>query len=107
MDTIVSPNPLRDLFDAAVRHSCIRLSCRTCGHTRIFDPHGLWWLFQQRGWTSSLQDVPKRFWCSQCALTSRRKTKYPRLELVSDDPTGTPLPMPPMDVWKKTLRRRR
>ena len=49
-------NPIRDLFDAAVRHETIKVSCQ-CGNVGIFDPHALWYLFERRGWNDRLADA--------------------------------------------------
>ena len=99
--------PLRDLFDAAVRHRSIRLSCRRCGHARVFDGHALWWHFHRREWPDRFGDVRRRSVCSSCLERLGRKVRNPRLELVDEEPTGDPLPMPTEADWKRELRRRR
>lgn len=100
-------NPLRDLFDAAVRQYATKLACKTCGHTHVFDPHAIWWMFQRAGWSDFLRDVPFRFWCAKCAINRRQKIKYPALELVHEEATGEQPRMPSSEVWKRELRRRR
>ena len=67
-------NPIRDLFDAAVRHNTIKVSCR-CGNVGIFDPHALWWLFERRGWNDRLGDVQRRMRCLQCYVAKRKRTR--------------------------------
>lgn len=97
-------NPIRDLFDAAVRHSTIMVSCR-CGNVGIFDPHALWWLFERRGWNDRLGDVQRRMRCLQCYVAKRKRTPA-TMELTSENPTRQ-LPMPDISEWKRQLRRRR
>jgi hypothetical protein len=99
--------PLRDLFDAAVRHRSIRLSCRKCRHVRVFDAHGLWWLFHRRGWPDRFRDVRRRCVCSLCLARTGAKVRDPALALVEAAPTGAPLPMPAQAEWKRALSRRR
>ena len=41
-------HPLRDLFDAAVRHKSVKLTCTRCGHAKIFSALALWWLFERK-----------------------------------------------------------
>lgn len=97
-------NPIRDLFDAAVRHNTIQVSCR-CGNVGIFDPHALWYLFERRGWNDRLPDVACRMRCLQCYYAKRKRTPA-TLELTRVDPTRQ-LPMPDIIEWKRQLRRRR
>ncbi len=100
-DSLPTAYPLRDLFDAATHAYSVRLTCAACGHRRVFDPHGLWYLFDRRGWTDWLKDVRARCVCSQCGA------RQPRLELVREPETGEKLPMPSEHRWKQELRRRR
>lgn len=99
--------PLRDLFDAAVRHRSIRLSCRACGHVRVYDGHALWWFFHRRQWPDRFRDVQRRGVCTACLERLGLKVRNPRLELVEEEPTGDALPMPTAADWKRELRRRR
>jgi len=66
-------NPIRDLFDAAVRHNTIKVSCQ-CGNVGIFDPHALWYLFERRGWRDHLPEVRKRMRCLQCFNAKRPRS---------------------------------
>ena len=97
-------NPIRDLFDAAVRHNTIKVSCR-CGNVGIFDPHALWWLFERRGWNDRLGDVQRRMRCLQCYAAKRKRTPA-AIELSNENHTRQ-LPMPDVSEWKRQLRRRR
>lgn len=97
-------NPITTIFDAAVRHRTIKVSCQ-CGNVGIFDPHALWYLFQRRNWSERLPDVRKRMRCLQCYYTKRKRT-LATLE-VSDENHTRQLPMPQISEWKRELRRRR
>lgn len=97
-------NPITTIFDAAVRHQTIKVSCQ-CGNVGIFDPHALWYLFQRRNWSERLPDVRKRMRCLQCYYAKRKRT-LPTLE-ISDDNHTRQLPMPQIGEWKRELRRRR
>ena len=96
--------PIRDLFDAAVRHRTIKVSC-ACGNVGIFDPHALWWLFERKGWNDRLTAVSQRMRCLQCYAAKRKRT-LAALELTSAAHTRQ-LPMPDIIEWKRQLRRRR
>jgi hypothetical protein len=98
-------NPIRDVFDAAVRGYTIKLTCLSCQHVRIFDPHSLWWYFHSRGWNDRFPHVRRRAVCTTCLPRDRRKVRQPRLELVREEPTGERLPLPPEHEWKAMLRR--
>jgi hypothetical protein len=99
--------PLEDLFDAAVRHSAIRLTCRRCGRVAVFSSHALWWRFRRRGWADRLDDVRKRCLCLMCLHRDGEEVRNPELELVDEAPTDTSLPKPTELDWKRELRRRR
>jgi len=100
-------NPIRDLFDAAVRQRNIRLTCRRCGHSAVLSAHALWWLCEREGWRMELGHVARRCVCSQCLTKSRRPVRSPALEAVHAPPTDQSLPLPPESEWKRQLRRRR
>ncbi len=100
-------NPIRDLFDAAVRQRNIRLTCRQCRHEAVLDAHALWWLFERKGWRMALAEVARRCICSRCRATSGRLTRRPMLEAVHEEATDQSLPMPTESEWKRQLRRRR
>jgi hypothetical protein len=99
--------PVRHVVECALHRRNIKLTCKRCRYFRIFQPHGLWWLFERRRWDDALQVVPSRFWCSRCAMVAPKKIKNPALELTRDAPTGEPLPMPEERAWKKIVSRYR
>lgn len=107
MPDLPTAYPLRDLFDAAVRHSGIKLTCRQCGRAAILSSHALWWLFHRKGWSDRFDDVKKRCLCVMCLHRTGAKVRDPELELVDEGPTDTSLPMPNELNWKRELRRRR
>lgn len=37
------------MLEAALGHFLVKPVC-ACGHSSMFDPHGLWWHFRQRHW---------------------------------------------------------
>lgn len=94
------------ITDAAALHCAIRPVCR-CGHALTFDPHGLWWLFQQRRWDDRLAAARTRFWCISCRIGRKQKVHPIRIETVSDRSPGVVLPMPPEHEWKRQVRRLR
>lgn len=99
--------PLRDLFDAAVRHRAVRLTCPRCGHQAIYSSPALWWLFERRGWRDRFHEVERRFYCRPCRARDGSAVQRPRLDLVDGPPTETALPLPSAIDWKRELRRRR
>ena len=107
MRDLPSAYPLRTLFDAAVRGYSIRLTCWRCGHVRVLHAHALWWKFHQRGWPERLPDLRSRCLCVPCYKERFQIIRNPRLELVHEEISGEPLPLPPAHEWKKELGRRR
>ncbi len=102
-----SAYPLRDLFDAAVRHRGIKLTCRRCGHEKIFNAHALWWHFHKKGWKDRFHEVERRCVCTVCWYRGGHRVRHPDLELVEEVPCDARLPMPPELEWKRECRRRR
>ena len=106
MSDLPTAFPIRDLFDAAVRHRTVRLACRRCGHAVSFASPALWWLLERKGWQDRFGQVENRFFCRPCRDRSG-ETIRPALGLVTDPPTDTHLSMPSELDWKRELRRRR
>ena len=102
-----SAYPLRNLWDAAVRKYSIKLTCRACGHIRILHGIGLWWLFERKGWSGGFREVQRRAVCVPCRSQRKRIVRSPSLELVHEEITGEPLPLPSQQEWKKALARHR
>jgi hypothetical protein len=100
-----SVHPLRTLFDAAARRYCVKLTCLRCKHVRVLHGHGLWWMFEKRGWNDRFDDLRRRAICERCFKANGRKVRWPKLELVHEKLTGEPLPLPSEQEWKRALRR--
>jgi hypothetical protein len=91
------------ITDAAALRLVVRPVCR-CGHSMTFDPHGLWWHFQRRGWDDRLPEVRRRFWCIVCMAKLRQKVRPVRIETVSERSAAVVLPMPSEREWKQQSR---
>lgn len=107
MPDLPTAYPLRDLWDAAVRHKTIRLTCPRCRHVATLSASSLWYLFHRKGWRDWFADVRRRCVCLNCLQGRGLKIRNARLELVDDPPTGQLLPEPPEPEWKREMRRRR
>lgn len=95
-----------NLLECAAFHKGVRPICK-CGHSKVFNPHGLWWHFERRGWNDRLPEVRKRFWCIICRSNHRRKVAPARIDLVQESDSDVCLPFPPDRVWRKQVRRMR
>ncbi|MDE1914763.1 MAG: hypothetical protein KGJ57_17310 [Sphingomonadales bacterium] len=91
------------LLDAAGLGYAIKPVCE-CGHSVAFDPMGLWWHFERRGWDDHLPKVRLRFWCVMCRSKLRRKVRPIRLEVVDISSNDFTLPRPDERTWKKYSR---
>lgn len=89
-------------FEAATFQTCVAATC-SCGHVVVFDPHALWWHCFQRGWDDRFSQLRRRFYCSRCYATDKRKVE-PEFGTTKAEPTFD-LPMPPEREWKRALRR--
>ena len=94
------------LTEAACWQSSIEAVCR-CGHSAIFDPHGLWWWFRQRSWDDSLTAAIGRFWCRRCVKNIGHRVRPIRLNLVPGSDADIQLPLPPQREWKRVVKRMR
>jgi hypothetical protein len=92
-----------NLLEAAALRQAVRPVCK-CGHATSFDPFGLWWHYERRGWDDQLRAVRKRFWCIKCRSLHKRKLEPARLDLVGRTGADFVLPLPPEDVWKRVSR---
>jgi ribosomal protein L37E len=100
-------HPLRDLWDAAVRHKSVKLTCTRCGHSASFPAAALWWHFHRRGWNDRFGPVRRRMVCSVCWYERANKVRRPVLDLVDEAPSELRLAMPSSQAWKRELGRRR
>lgn len=92
------------IFEAACFHRAVKPVCR-CGHSATFNPHGLWWLFQQRHWNDTFTSAGARFWCIVCAIATRKKVKAVRIEIVRPSEADIVLPWPDEREWKRAISR--
>lgn len=99
-------HPFKDLYDAAIRHSAVRVACNRCNHVIVFRTAALWRLFNRNGWNDRFEHVQKRLYCLPCWYRSGLKRR-PTLTFCDDPPTDTRLPMPETHEWKQEARRRR
>lgn len=90
-------------FDAASWQDGVKVTC-SCGHFVIYDPHALWWLCEQRGWSDRFGDLQKRLFCSVCRAVKRKKIRPVTIDLTRDKHT-VELPMPHAREWKKAMKR--
>jgi hypothetical protein len=99
-------HPFRDLYDAAIRHSAVRVVCDHCRHTAIFQTAALWRHFNRNGWNDRFEHVQRRLFCLLCWHRSRVKRR-PSMTFCDDPPTDTRFPMPEKHEWAHEARRRR
>jgi hypothetical protein len=99
--------PIRSITECALYHFNLKLTCRSCGHVRVFQGHCLWWLFHRRRWDDHLDKAGDRFWCRPCWSKRCSKVKGPKIERVKEEPTGEPLPWPQEREWKRVVARYR
>lgn len=94
------------IFEAAVWHYLVKVSCSRCPHFTLFEPPGLWWRFHKKDWNQNFSDAWARFWCSQCAIQGDLKVRPRRLEAVkwNDRLPTTKLPDPDIWAWKRATR---
>lgn len=93
-----------NIFEAAAWRKGIKPVCK-CGHSAIFNPHGLWWRFECKGWDQQLGEARKRFWCVRCGQRSGRRVRPVRLELVEQSVGDIELPFPSDHEWKRAISR--
>jgi len=93
------------IFEAAAWQYAIKVRCTACGHSAIFDPHALWWLFQRRGWDDRLTEASKRFYCSACLSKKQCRVHRAQIDLIRETVTVHGLAMPDEASWKRALNR--
>lgn len=93
------------LFEAAAWHKSVKLTCGRCRHSITFNAHGLWWLFERKGWESNLRHVALRLYCKQCREAFGRRVRAPRIELVRESSDDFYFPLPDEREWKRAVSR--
>lgn len=102
-----SPHAVTDLWDVGAHHYNLKFTCPRCGHWRILHAAALWWLFRKRDWNGHLSNVPRRIVCGVCRSACGETERNPKMEIVSAEESGEPLPLPPEREWKLEAKRRR
>jgi hypothetical protein len=90
-----------NIFEAAAWHKVIQVTC-AFGHAVTFDPHGLWWLFERKGWDMRFAEARRRFRCRRCGYARRAKLAPASIEPTDGSPEVV-LPMPPAREWRRAL----
>ena len=91
------------LFEAAAWHRTVKVTCR-CQHLGLFEPHGLWWRFERRGWSDDFRDARPRFYCRMCREQHGRKARPVAIE-TTNDAARIHLSLPDERVWKRAVNR--
>lgn len=94
------------IIECATLHRSVVPVCR-CGHSAGFEPHGLWWHFNKRGWSDALNLASERFWCRLCSSSGKGKQRPMRIDVREPDGNETQLPWPDQRAWKKAMARLR
>ena len=98
--------PLRTLLDCARFKINLRMTCRACGHARVMDAPGLWWLAERKGWDDAISAIAARCYCEVCWRD--RGTMVPGPEIVqTDEHADTLLEGPDAREWKRIVNRHR
>jgi hypothetical protein len=92
------------IFEAAAWFQAVQPVCR-CGHSAAFNPYGLWWRFERKGWDDHLGKARARFWCIPCSRQTGKRVRPVRLELVKPTDADIKLPMPDEREWKRAVSR--
>jgi uncharacterized membrane protein len=101
----MSRGEAQNLFHAAAWRKTVKVTCR-CGHSVVFEPAGLWWLCERKGWPQSFIELRRRLYCASCIEQRKRVVRPARIDAVQDAATVT-LPPPPDREWKRALDRYR
>lgn len=57
---------VRTLYDIAISGHHLKALCQCCGHKKIFDGNRLWWLYQRKGWDTSIKAIAAHLRGSEC-----------------------------------------
>lgn len=97
---------LRTLEQCALHKRTLRLTCPTCGRSRVMDAAALWWLFRRKGWDDALPGVANRLCCEPCR-DGRKAVVRPRWAVTRDEPEGPQPPHPDRHDWRRLVSRYR
>jgi hypothetical protein len=95
------------LMECALHRRSIRLSCRACPHVRVLDAVPLWYLFDRKGWSGFLREVPRRFYCARCWEDRQRRSPGPQLEITTEVALPPQFSYPDRRTWKRLVSRYR
>ena len=98
---------LDTLVHCALHRRTLKLSCLHCPHVRLLDAVPVWYLFDRKGWSGLMWDVPKRFFCSRCMTERLRKVRGPRVQVTDERPGKEQFPYPDERTWKRLISRYR
>ena len=91
------------LFEAAAWHRTVKVVCR-CRHIGLFQPHGLWWRFERRGWSGDFRDARQHFYCRPCREAHGQKVR-PIIIATTKEPPTIQLRLPDERVWRQAINR--
>ncbi len=91
------------IFEAACFHKSVRIVCG-CGNEKLFQAHGLWWLFDRKCWSDEFRHMQERFYCLKC-WHHRRSKQRPIVIEACERPATFMLPMPEEREWRRALSR--
>lgn len=94
------------ILEAATLRKAVIPTC-SCGNLARFEPHGLWWHFERRGWDDRLLAATGRFWCRKCRSRLRTTVRPIRLDIQPSGPGDFELPWPDEREWKRAVARLR
>lgn len=98
---------LDTLMHCALHRRTLRLSCRSCPHVRLRAAVLVWFLFERKGWSGLMWDVPKRFFCGRCMTERLRMVRSPRVQVTEERPGTEQFPYPDDRTWKRLISRYR
>jgi hypothetical protein len=91
-------------MEAAAWQKAVRPVCR-CGHSSTFNPHGLWWYFERKGWDSNFYCARERFACRECRKAGRPRQRPVRIETAAMTGGEYAFPLPDERIWKRAISR--
>ena len=97
---------LRTLMHCALSRTTLRLSCRRCRHSVLYDAVPVWWHFHRKGIDDRIPEVLERFYCTRC-WQDRQTVSRPKLQITRSMPDTCPLPYPDQQTWKNFMSRYR
>ncbi|MFM5924585.1 MAG: hypothetical protein ACKOPG_10420 [Novosphingobium sp.] len=94
------------ILETATLLIAILVTC-ACGHSASFEPHGLWWHFECRGWDDNLTAAREPFWCRLCSSAKQVQIRPVSLAAVEAAQGDFDLPWPDERARKRATARLR